>query len=84
MRRHETDVCIIGGGIAAAMLALKLSELRPGLSITVIEAGKKLFESHPQVPSSGWRSSPLPRFAGISSGAPMKGNFLPRRAGRTG
>ena len=44
MRRHETDVCIIGGGITAAMLALKLSELRPGLSITVIEAGKKLFD----------------------------------------
>src|SRR5579885_3768753 len=41
---HESDVCIIGGGISAAMLALKLSELRPGISITVIEAGSKLFD----------------------------------------
>jgi len=44
MRRYESDVCIIGGGISAAMLAQKLAELRPGLSITVIEAGKKLFD----------------------------------------
>jgi choline dehydrogenase-like flavoprotein len=45
MQRHESDVCIIGGGITAAMLALKLSELRPQLSITVVEAGKRLFDS---------------------------------------
>jgi choline dehydrogenase-like flavoprotein len=45
MRRHECDVCIIGGGISAAMLAQKLAELRPGLSVTVIEAGKKLFDA---------------------------------------
>ncbi len=44
MPRHESDVCIIGGGISAAMLALKLSELRPGSSITVVEAGKSLFD----------------------------------------
>jgi len=41
---HECDVCIIGGGITAAMLAQKLSELRPSLSITVVEAGKKIFD----------------------------------------
>ena len=41
---HESDVCIIGGGISSAMLALKLSELRPGVSITVLEAGKKFFD----------------------------------------
>ena len=35
---HETDVCIIGGGITSAMLAQKLSELRRGLRITVVEA----------------------------------------------
>lgn len=40
----ETDVCIIGGGITAAMLAEKLSELRPGLGIVVIEAGNALFD----------------------------------------
>jgi quinoprotein glucose dehydrogenase len=35
----ETDVCVIGGGITAAMLAEKLSEVRPGLSIAIVEAG---------------------------------------------
>lgn len=44
MMRHESDVCIIGGGICAAMLAQKLAELRPGLSITVVEAGQRLFD----------------------------------------
>jgi quinoprotein glucose dehydrogenase len=44
MRHYESDVCIIGGGISAAMLSQKLTELRPGLSVTVIEAGKKLFD----------------------------------------
>ena len=28
--RYESDICIIGGGITAAMLAQKLSELQPG------------------------------------------------------
>ena len=41
---HETDVCIIGGGISAAMLAQKLSELKPGVSITVVEAGSRIFD----------------------------------------
>ena len=45
MRRFQSDVCIIGGGISAAMLAQKLSELRPGVSITVVEAGKRLFDA---------------------------------------
>src|SRR5579872_32710 len=44
MRRVESDVCIIGGGISAAMLAQKLRELRPNLSITVVEAGNKFFD----------------------------------------
>src|SRR5580704_18109079 len=44
MRTHESDVCIICGGISAAMLAQKLSELLPGLSMTVIEAGRKLLD----------------------------------------
>jgi choline dehydrogenase-like flavoprotein len=44
MRTIETDVCIVGGGISAAMLALKLSELRPDISIAVVEAGRKLFD----------------------------------------
>ncbi len=44
MVRHESDVCIVGGGISAALLAQKLAELRPGISITVIEAGQRLFD----------------------------------------
>ena len=44
MRRYESDVCIIGGGITAAMLAQKLQELRPGISIVVVEAGNKFFD----------------------------------------
>jgi quinoprotein glucose dehydrogenase len=41
---HESDVCIIGGGITSAMLAEKLSELRPGLAIAVVEAGRSIFD----------------------------------------
>ncbi|HEV2274195.1 MAG TPA: GMC family oxidoreductase [Acidobacteriaceae bacterium] len=41
---YETDVCIIGAGISAAMLAQKLSELRPNLSISVVEAGRSIFD----------------------------------------
>ena len=44
MRRFESDVCIIGGGITAAMLSQKLKELRPNLSITVVEAGNPFFD----------------------------------------
>ena len=44
-RRHESDVCIIGGGISAALLAWKLSELRPGTSITIVEAGERKFDA---------------------------------------
>lgn len=41
---HECDVCIVGAGISSAMLAEKLSELRPGLSIIVVEAGRRIFD----------------------------------------
>jgi choline dehydrogenase-like flavoprotein len=41
---HESDVCIIGGGISAAMLAQKLAELRPSAAITVVEAGTRIFD----------------------------------------
>jgi choline dehydrogenase-like flavoprotein len=44
MPTHECDICIIGGGISAALLAQKLTELRPGISIIVIEAGARLFD----------------------------------------
>ena len=42
MAVHETDVLIAGGGITSAMLALKLSELRPRAKITVVEAGRSI------------------------------------------
>ena len=44
MPTYESDVCIIGGGLCSAMLAEKLSDLRPGLAITVVEAGSSLFD----------------------------------------
>ena len=44
MTRFESDVCIIGGGISSAMLAQKLSELRPDAKIIVVEAGQRLFD----------------------------------------
>ncbi len=44
MPTHESDVCIIGGGISAAMLAQRLAERSPGLSVTVVEAGNRLFD----------------------------------------
>jgi quinoprotein glucose dehydrogenase len=40
----ESDVCIIGGGITAAMVAEKVSELKPGTSIVVVEAGTRIFD----------------------------------------
>ena len=44
MPTFECDLCIIGGGISAALLAQKVSELRPGTSIIVVEAGNRLFD----------------------------------------
>ena len=44
MALFESDVCIIGGGISSAMLAQKLSGLRPGISINIVEAGRRLFD----------------------------------------
>ena len=41
---HESDVCVIGGGITAAMLIERLAELKPGLRITVVEAGRSIFD----------------------------------------
>jgi quinoprotein glucose dehydrogenase len=44
MPTHESDICIIGAGISAAMLAQKLVELKPGLAITIVEAGARIFD----------------------------------------
>lgn len=42
--RVECDVCIIGGGITSALLAQKLADLKPGTSLVVVEAGKRIFD----------------------------------------
>ena len=44
MPTYESDICIIGGGITSAMLAERLSELRPGVRIIVVEAGRSIFD----------------------------------------
>jgi quinoprotein glucose dehydrogenase len=44
MAVHETDILIIGGGITSAMLAQKLNQLRPSAKITVVEAGRSIFD----------------------------------------
>ncbi len=44
-RRFESDLCIVGGGISAALLAWKVSELRPRTSITIVEAGDRKFDA---------------------------------------
>ena len=44
MQQFESDICVIGGGISAAMLAQKLAELRPGVSIHIVESGRRLFD----------------------------------------
>src|ERR1043165_4190152 len=41
---HESDVCVIGGGITAAMAIERLAELKPGLRITAVEAGRSIFD----------------------------------------
>jgi len=44
MPTYESDVCVIGSGISSAMLTEKLAERRPGLAITVVEAGRAIFD----------------------------------------
>ena len=44
MTRYESDICIIGAGISAAMLAQKLLENKPDLKIVIVEAGQSLFD----------------------------------------
>src|SRR6478672_7814605 len=44
-RTISADYVIVGGGITSAMMAQKLSELKPSASIIVIEAGSKLFDN---------------------------------------
>ena len=43
MRRYESDVCIIGGGITGAMVAAKLTE-ETEATVVVVEAGPEFFD----------------------------------------
>ena len=45
MPTFEADLCIIGGGISAALLAQKVSERRPGTSIVIVEAGDTVVDA---------------------------------------
>lgn len=44
MPTYESDICILGGGISAALLSQKLSELTPDAAITIVEAGDRFFD----------------------------------------
>lgn len=44
MPTFECDVCIIGGGISAALFAQKISDIAPRARIIVVEAGSRLFD----------------------------------------
>ena len=43
-RTVDADYVIIGGGITAALLAQKLSDLKPSAAIVVVEAGNRLMD----------------------------------------
>lgn len=42
----ETDLLLIGGGLANGLLALRLSQLRPELTVAIVEAGDTLGGVH--------------------------------------
>ena len=44
-RTVSADYVIIGGGITSAMVAQKLSDLKPSASIVIVEAGSPLFDN---------------------------------------
>ena len=44
MKKHECDVLLIGGGITAAQFAKRLVEKKPGLRVTIVEAGQRFFD----------------------------------------
>src|ERR1041385_8749073 len=39
----ESDVCVLGGGITAAMVSDQLTEKRSNLRVAVVEAGNRIF-----------------------------------------
>lgn len=53
---HESDICIIGSGISATLTAQVVSERLPGVSITVVEAGRAFLD---QEARRKWRQRAL-------------------------
>jgi glucose dehydrogenase len=73
MPTYECDVCIIGGGISAALLSQKVAESRPGTSIIVVEAGSRLFDVERR-----WQD----RARSLAYGEnPWPGDFIPDQTG---
>lgn len=72
MPTFESDICIIGGGISAALLAQRVAELRPGTSTIVVEAGNRLFDAE-----SRWQT----RARALAYGEnPWPGDVIPDQA----
>src|SRR5271157_4734885 len=46
MSKHDFDVILAGGGLAATLTAYRLRQLRPNLRLCVLEAGEKLGGNH--------------------------------------
>ncbi len=42
----EHDIILAGGGLANGLIALRLAQMRPGLRVTIIEAGQALGGNH--------------------------------------
>ena len=73
MPTYECDLCIIGGGISAALLSQKVAESRPGTSIIVVEAGSRLFDVERR-----WQD----RARSLAYGEnPWPGDFIPDQTG---
>jgi lycopene beta-cyclase len=46
MQQHQHDLAILGGGLAGGLFALALAEMRPGLSVLLVEGGDTFGGNH--------------------------------------
>ena len=46
MHQRDTDLAILGGGLAGGLIALALAEARPELSLMLVERGETLGGNH--------------------------------------